>query len=221
MKKNEEKSSTASHQEKLQSSLTRNELLKDGDPGKKKKAKKASLKKALQSKTLDTFLKNQNRLLMNSISIADKKAAILIRLNTTLVSGLIVFEGYFDINFKLNQYILPFLILGLSISLLFAVLVSKPFSFVLYKTLNKTIKPNYPKLEENNFFLIDNIPFDKYEESMEKVINSQKLQVGNLTRFNYFMSKSIAQQFVLLEIAYGVFLITVIGVILMYLSSKF
>lgn len=185
------------------------------------KSKNKSLKKALQSKTLDTFLKNQNRLLMSSISIADKKAAILVRLNTALVSGLIVFESYFDANINLNQYIVPFLIIGLSISLLFAILVSKPFSFNLYKTLNKVIKVNYPKLEENNFFLIDNISFDEYEESMEKVINSQKLQIGNLTRFNYFMSKSISKKFVLLEIAYGVFLVTLAGVLIMYVISKF
>lgn len=197
--------------------------LKEGKPSKKNKvkSKKKPLEKALQSKPLDTFLKNQNRLLMNSISIADKKAAILVRLNTTLVSGLIVFEGYFDSNINFNQYMIPFLIVGLSISLFFAILVTKPFSFNLYKTLNKVIKVKYPKLEENNFFLIENIPFTQYEESMEKVINSQKLQVGNLTRFNYFMSRSISQKFVLLEVAYSVFLITLAGVLIMYMIAKF
>ncbi len=187
----------------------------------KPKNKKKSISKALQSKTLDTFLKNQNRLLMSSISIADKKAAILVRLNTTLVSGLIVFEGYFEVNSNLNQYILPVLIIGLSISLLFAILVTKPFSFNLYRTLNKVIKVNYPKLEENNFFLIDDIPFHEYEESMEKVKNSQELQFGNLTRFNYFMSKSISKKFVLLEIAYSIFLLTLVIVLVLYLISKF
>lgn len=186
-----------------------------------KKNEVKSKNKALKSKTLDTFLKNQNRLLMSSISIADKKAAILVRLNTTLVSGLIVFEGYFDANINLNQYIIPFLIVGLSISLFFAILVTKPFSLSLYKTLNKVIKVSYPKLEENNFFLIDNIPFNEYEESMEKVISSQKLQIGNLTRFNYFMSRSISQKFVLLEIAYSIFLITLVGVLILYMISKF
>jgi|GEM_PF-4579866 len=187
----------------------------------KSKNKEKSLSKALSSKTLDTFLKNQNRLLMSSISIADKKAAILVRLNTSLVSGLIVFESYFDANMNLNPYIVPFLIIGLSISLLFAILVSKPFSFTLYNTLNKIIKLNYPKLEENNFFLIEDIPFEEYEESMEKVIKSQKLQIGNLTRFNYFMSKSISKKFILLEIAYSIFLITLFGVLILYVVSKF
>ncbi len=194
---------------------------KNSKKSSKSKDKIKSLSKALQSKTLDTFLKNQNKLLMNSISIADKKAAILVRLNTTLVSGLIVLEGYLDANINLNQYMIPFLIIGLSMSLLFAILVTKPFSLILYRTINKVIKVSYPKLEENNFFLIDKISFDEYEKSMEKVINSQKLQIGNLTRFNYFMSRSIAQKFVLLEIAYSIFLLTLIGVLMLYLLSKF
>ena len=199
-------------------SLKEKATLSEGQGSQEKSRKE---KKTAQGKTLDTFLKNQNRLLMNSISIADKKAAILVRLNTTLVSGLIVFESYFDSSFNLNQYIVPFLIVGLSISLLFAVLVAKPFSFILYKILNKEIKSVYPKLEQNNFFLIDKIPFDEYEESMKKVIDSQHLQIGNLTRFNYFMSRSISQKFVLLEVAYGAFLLTLFGVLILYLISKF
>ncbi|MFK7932444.1 MAG: Pycsar system effector family protein [Saprospiraceae bacterium] len=182
---------------------------------------KAKKKKKALDKTFDTFLKNQNKLLMSSISIADKKAAILVRLNTTLVSGLIVFESYFVSQVNFNPYLIPFLIIGLSLSLLFAILVTKPFSFTLYRTINKVIKVAYPKLEENNFFLIDNVPFKEYEASMEKVMHSQKLQVGNLTRFNYFMSRSIAQKFILLEIAYTVFLITLIGVLVLYFISKF
>jgi len=115
-------------------------------------------------------LKQENLPKKDSISIADKKAATLVRLNTSLVSGLIILESYFDTDINLNQYIIPFLIVGLSISLLFAILVTKPFSFNLYRTLNNVVKVNYPKLEENNFFLIDDIPFNEYEESMEKVI---------------------------------------------------
>ncbi len=220
MEKNEHNSTTEeenfSKKDETKPSSTKSKKSGDSD-----KPKKKSLSKALQSKTLDTFLKNQNRLLMSSISIADKKAATLIRLNTALVSGLIVLESYFDANINLNQYIVPFLIVGLSISLLFATLVTKPFSFILYRILNNVVKVEYPKLEENNFFLIDNIPFSEYEESMKKVISSQELQIGNLTRFNYFMSRSISRKFILLEIAYSIFLITLVGVLILYLLSKF
>jgi len=108
---------------------------------------------------MGVYLKNQNRLIMSSISIADKKAAILIRINTAIISALIVFESY------------------------------------MYKVFNKIIKKKYPNLEENNFMIFEVPEFEKYELSMQKVLKSQNLQIGNLTRFNYFMSKSIARNY--------------------------
>jgi len=73
---------------------------------------------------MGVYLKNQNRLIMSSISIADKKAAILIRVNTAIISALIVFESYFDGNASLGDKIIPILIIGLSISLIFAILAA-------------------------------------------------------------------------------------------------
>lgn len=172
-------------------------------------------------KSLGVYLKNQNRLIMSSISIADKKAAILIRINTAIISALIVFESYFQANSAFNDKIVPILIIGLSISLIFAILAAKPFSFTMYKVFNKTIKKKYPKLEENNFMLFELPDFDEYETSMKKVLKSQNLQIGNLTRFNYFMSKSIARNFFQLEIAYTIFLITILIVTVLYISTNY
>ena len=172
-------------------------------------------------KSFGVYLKNQSRLIMNSIAIADKKAAILIRINTAIISALIVFEGYFDGSSSLNNQIIPILIIGLSISLIFAILAAKPFSYTMYKVFNTTIKKKYPKLEENNFMLFEVPDFDEYESSMKKVLKSQNLQVGNLTRFNYFMSKSISRNYVQLEIAYTAFLITFLVVAVLYIKASF
>ena len=171
-------------------------------------------------KSMGVYLKNQNRLIMNSISIADKKAAILIRINTAIISALILFESYFEGNTSFNNQIIPILIVGLSISLIFAILAAKPFSYTMYNAFNK-IKKKYPNLEENNFMLFEVPEFDKYELSMEKVLNSQNLQIGNLTRFNYFMSKSISRNYLQLEIAYTAFLITFIIITVLYISSNY
>ena len=172
-------------------------------------------------KSMGVYLKNQNRLIMSSIAIADKKAAILIRINTAIISALIVFESYFDGNTSFNNKIIPVLIIGLSISLIFAILAAKPFSFIMYKVFNKIIKKKYPNLEENNFMIFEVPEFDKYELSMQKVLKSQNLQIGNLTRFNYFMSKSISRNYLQLEIAYTVFLITFLIVTVFYISSNY
>jgi len=172
-------------------------------------------------KSMGVYLKNQNRLIMNSISIADKKAAILIRINTAIISALIVFESYFEGNASFNEQIISILIIGLSISLIFAILAAKPFSYTMYKVFNKTILKKYPNLEENNFMIFEVPDFDEYEISMQKVLKSQNLQIGNLTRFNYFMSKSISRNYLQLEIAYTAFLITFLLVTVMYILSNY
>ncbi len=172
-------------------------------------------------KSFGVYLKNQNRLIMNSIAIADKKAAILIRINTAIISALIVFEGYFDGNSSFNNQIIPILILGLSISLIFAILAAKPFSYTMYKVFNKIIKKKYPLLEENNLMLFEVPEFEEYEISMKKVLKSQNLQIGNLTRFNYFMSKSISRNYVQLEIAYTAFLLTFLIVAVLYINANY
>ncbi len=172
-------------------------------------------------KSMGVYLKNQNRLIMNSISIADKKAAILIRINTAIISALIVFESYFDGNTSFSKQIIPVLVIGLSISLIFAILAAKPFSYIMYKVFNKTIKKKYPNLEENNFMIFEVPEFDQYELSMQKVLKSQNLQIGNLTRFNYFMSKSISRNYLQLEIAYTFFLITFLIVTVLYIISNY
>ena len=158
---------------------------------------------------------------MSSIGIADKKAAILIRINTAIISALIVFEGYFESNSSFTGHLIPIIIIGLSISLIFAILAAKPFSYTMYKVFNKTIKKKYPKLEENNFMLFEVPDFEEYELSMKKVLKSQNLQIGNLTRFNYFMSKSISKNYVQLEIAYTAFLITFLMVALLYIKTSY
>jgi len=99
---------------------------------------------------------------MSSIAIADKKAAILIRINTAIISALIVFESYFEGNTSFNNQIVPILIIGLSISLIFAILAAKPFSYTMYKVFNKTIKKKFPNLEENNFMIFEIPKFDEY-----------------------------------------------------------
>ncbi len=63
--------------------------------------------------------------------------------------------------------------------------------------------------------------FEEYELSMQKVLKSQNLQIGNLTRFNYFMSKSISRNYLQLEIAYTTFLITFLIVTVLYIASNY
>ncbi|WP_205728656.1 hypothetical protein, partial [Flavobacterium sp. J27] len=55
-------------------------------------------------KSLQTFLRNQNKMVINSFNMIDRKAAIMIRINATIISIIIVFfENVKDI--KMGIYI--------------------------------------------------------------------------------------------------------------------
>ena len=53
-------------------------------------------------KALSTYLRNQNKAEISFVAILDRKAAILIRICTTLISGIIVFNTYIEENVVLG-----------------------------------------------------------------------------------------------------------------------
>jgi hypothetical protein len=64
-------------------------------------------------KVLTWYLRNQNKIEVNLINIRDKKAAIIIRISTTVISGLIVFHDYIDKNVGNGHAVSQILIFGL------------------------------------------------------------------------------------------------------------
>lgn len=172
-------------------------------------------------KSMHTYLRNQNKVMVSSIVVADKKAAILIRINVTIVSGLVVFQNFINENVASGHLISIILIIGIMISLILAILSAKPFGGLIRKFFIKEVEPKYPNLEENNFIVFDRTPLEKYEESMAKVLKSQDLQVGNQVRFNFVLSSSIGYKYVLLDWAYNIFLLSFISVSVLFLIAKF
>lgn len=172
-------------------------------------------------KSMNTYLRNQNKVMVSSIAIADKKAAILIRINAAIVSGLVVFQNYINTNVESGKLISIILIVGIMISLILAILSAKPFGGLIRKFFIKEVEPKYPNLEENNFIVFDRTPLDEYEESMAKVLKSQDLQIGNQVRFNFVLSSSIGYKYVLLDWAYNIFLLSFIAVAIVFLVAKF
>ena len=63
--------------------------------------------------------------------------------------------------------------------------------------------------------------FDEYEKSMDKVVGSQELQIGNQVRANYALMKYIVTKYLLLDVAYGVFLFSFVAVAGVFLTGKF
>ncbi len=171
-------------------------------------------------KSLSTYLRNQNKLEVSVIAILDRKAAILIRICTTVISALIVFHDYIDKNVTNGHTVSQILILGLLISLVMAILATKPFSAAIRRMYKKEILPQHPSPEENNFLFYNLVCLKEYQESMAKVVRSQNLQLGNQIRANYVLQRNNMYKAKMLDISYAVFLVTLVLVVIIFSSNN-
>lgn len=172
-------------------------------------------------KALSTFLRNKNKSDISLVSILDRKAAILIRITTTLVSAFIIFHDYIVENVPLGSQISTVLVAGMLVTLILSLLAAKPFGWIFSRVFKKEILPKHPNLEENIFYAVEPCTLEEYEDAMRKVILSQDLQLGNQIRANYMLTKNNGAKAVLLDAAYIVFLFTFIIVGAIFLFGKF
>ena len=195
--------------------------------GFEKKEKKEKKKKGLYElkkeppKSLQSYLRNQHKLMISTIALLDRKAMILIRINSTIVTALIVFQEYIIEHVLLGNVIGIILVIGALGSLILAILGVKPFAQKFIKLFEKDVLPNYSKLSENNYFLLEPMSLKAYEDSMDKVVRNQDLQIGNMVRINYVLNMIVRKKFLILDWAYNIFLASFILVTLVFIVSKF
>ncbi len=161
-------------------------------------------------KALATFFRNQNKMMVSSIAIADRKAMIMIRLNSLIVSIAMISYRSMNEGITLGWLIGLILIIGAGLALIFAVLAAKPNNNFLRKLEKDEIFPAYPNLEERNFWVPADATLQEYEDSMDKVVRSQELQIGNQVRFAYMIEKRLIAKYRLLDFAYNLFLASLI-----------
>ena len=172
-------------------------------------------------KTFQTYLRNQNRFEVRAISILDRKAAILIRISTSVITALIIFHQYIDENVAGGHLLSHFLLSGLMITLVLSILATKPYSSFSKKIHKNEIRPLHPGLEENNFIFDGKASLEEYEASMSKVVNSQDLQIGNHVRANYIVAKNNRYKALLLDAAYITFLASFLICGIIFSFSRF
>lgn len=172
-------------------------------------------------KSLAVYLRNQNKIEVSLISILDKKAAILIKISTTIVSASIFFHKYLESN-VINGHLLSHILLGgLMISLILSILATKPFSAFYRRMYEKEVLSNHPTLAENNFIFDGTSSLMDYELSMKEVIKSQDLQIGNQVRANYLIAKNNRYKSRLIDLAYTFFLMTFVVAAIVFSFSRF
>ena len=172
-------------------------------------------------KALNSFLRNQNNFEVNAVSIIDTKAAILIRISTAVISGLIVFHEYIEDNVIYGLPISAILLIGLLMALILSILAIKPLNKFVGNSIKSQVDSSYPKLEENTFFMWNSCNLREYEEAMMKVVNSQNLQLGNQIRANFLLARNNSYKATMVMRAYNIFLITFVVAGVLFLISKF
>ncbi|WP_109434007.1 hypothetical protein [Aquimarina sp. AU119] len=172
-------------------------------------------------KTFIAFLRNQNKMCINSFNMIDRKAAIMIRLNATIIPAVIIFSEYLT-KLEHGNFIGITMLICSFISLMFAMNASRPHTFSFFKRYREKVEKKYTKLEENIFGIgmNHNITLEQYEEAYDKLINSQELQVGNQIRTLYIFESQIKKALYHIEIAYASFMIGFLIVVIAFISNN-
>ncbi|RLJ96893.1 hypothetical protein [Tenacibaculum discolor] len=159
-------------------------------------------------KSFATYQRNQNKFYLSTLNLIDRKAAIMLKVNATILSASVIFFNYItEINFGIKIAII--LIITSFTSLIFSILASKPNSLAFYKRFKKDVVSKYKKREENLFMIgmSSGKTLEEYEKAYNKVLNSQELQIGNKVRTMFLLEKEMKRGYFYLELAYSSFLI--------------
>ena len=172
-------------------------------------------------KSLNTFLRNQNKMVINSFNMIDRKAAIMIRINATIISVIIVFFDYIK-EIQMGKLIAPIIVVTSFISLTLAVNSSRPHVFKLLRRFRSKLGGNKTNLEEKLFSvgMFDNVPLQQYLKSYSKIVRSQDLQIGNQVRTLYILERYTKDAYLHLELAYWVFMLGFTIVVALFLYGS-
>ncbi|MEN0004687.1 MAG: Pycsar system effector family protein [Bacteroidota bacterium] len=191
-------------------------------PGKHKKKKKKSKEeeeeeeemhglyytKSEPRKSFATYMRNQNKFYVNSFNVIDRKAAIMIRVNSTIISAIVVFFEYVQ-SIQYGTFIAVIMVFFSFISMIYAINASRPAVFTMSKYYKSKVEHKYPQ-KENNLFIIGMYPkisLEEYEAAYDKLVRNQELQIGNQIRTMYVFEKQVYHAFHQIEIAYWAFMI--------------
>ncbi|CAM1359622.1 conserved membrane hypothetical protein [Tenacibaculum litoreum] len=166
-------------------------------------------------KSFATYQRNQNKFYLSTLNLIDRKAAIMLKVNATILSASVIFFNYItEINFGIKIAII--LIITSFTSLIFSILASKPNSLAFYKRFKRDVVSKYKKREENLFMIgmSSGKTLEEYEKAYNKVLNSQELQIGNQVRTMFLLEKEMKRGYFYLELAYSSFLIGLLILIL-------
>ncbi len=169
-------------------------------------------------KSFATYQRNQNKFYLNTLNLIDRKAAIMLRVNATILSAAVIF--YKNISaIEYGEMIGTILIVFTFISLTFAILASRPNSLSFHRRFKRDISSKY-QLNEENLFMVgmaSAMTLEEYEKAYDQVVKSQELQIGNQIRIMYLLEREMKRGYTYLELAYNSFLLGFLVLILVFI----
>ncbi|MBK3517752.1 hypothetical protein [Carboxylicivirga marina] len=176
---------------------------------KKKKKRKPFDTKQEPRKALSTFFRNHFKMLINRMVQADRKAMIMVRINTTIISLLIVFNQKMDVYIENGNQIGLVLLVGSGISLVLSLLTASPIGAYVHRLFkyHREMKEKYPDFKHNSFMMMKRVDLNEYEKAMDAVVRNQDLQIGNQVRSSFMLSHYTLCKYQLLQWSYNAFLI--------------
>lgn len=156
------------------------------------------------SSALNTFLRNEYRMIARYVGLVDSKANIMIHLNSLIISGLIVFIKVADY-FTTPEIIVLFIFVITSIiSLTFAAMAARPIPLKKRKK-----RPASENIAEHLFNVqrFDELSKEAYEAAFDTMMRDQSLVYKNMAKELFLGSKILLIKFKRLRHSYNIFLL--------------
>ncbi len=170
-----------------------------------------------EKRSLQTYLRNQSKFYLNSFNLIDRKASIMININSTIISAIIIFSSRIS-SVPFGNIIAVILILSCFLSLMFALNASRPHYLNNLFLFKRNIKRHNLQPEETIFVsgTTTNLNLKQYLEAFDKIVKSQKLQIGNQVRAMHICEKRIRSSFINIELSYLAFMIGFVAVVIFF-----
>ncbi len=176
----------------------------------------SDLSKKDARRALQTFFRSSFRVQMGMVSLADRKANILIRLNSLLISGMVIFYKNITSYNDMAMVSVVIFLITLGVSLIFATLAVRPSAELVSNRELDAEEAVGQMFMYTHYVKMDP---DEFERSFDVMMRDTGLIYGSMARDLYQFGNVIVKKYKLLNIAYTTFTVGLIITILIFLIS--
>lgn len=167
-------------------------------------------------RAIQTFFRSSFRVQMGMVSLADRKANILIRLNSLLISGMVIFYKNITTYNEMATISVVIFLVTLGVSLIFATIAVTPSSELVSNSDLTDDDTAGQMFMYTHYVKMKPLQFEK---NFDKMMKKSGLIYGSMARDLYQFGKVIVRKYQLLKIAYTTFTVGLIITIVLFLFA--